>query len=127
MTTRPPPLWNYRYFVSENVQVSVAVRLIPSSSPPTQGAVAGEITIASGPDSEAAAAASVPVPRTEQVGRSPIAPAATVKVADVSCAPETVPANVALTTASSPSSSSTTRTKGPETLAPLWVTVQDLI
>jgi len=108
-------------FVSVNVQVPVAVVLIPER--PTQGAALGAMTIARGPDTEVAVAAKVPVPETEHVGKSGMLPAATVKVVEVSCAPETVPVMVALIIRPSP----TSMRMGPETLAPLWVAVQELM
>ena len=58
-------LWVADYFVSENVQVPVALRLIPPSSAPTQGGPAGEIVTVSGPERDVAVAARVPMPVIE--------------------------------------------------------------
>lgn len=109
-----------RYFVRENVQVAVGVLLTRSS--PTQ---AGGNVMASGPEIDDVVAAKVPVPENAHVAKdgSGMAPAATVKATDVSCAPETVPDSVAMTIWPSPTSMRT----GPETLAPLWVAIQEAI
>ena len=100
-----------RYFVSEIVQVAVAVLL--TFSGPTQAA--GNV-MASGPETDEVVAARAPVPENEHPGdNEPALPAAgTVKVAEVSCAPETVPVSVAWTL---PSPASTTT--GPETFEPV--------
>lgn len=78
--------------------------------------------MASGPEIDVAAAASVPVPRIEHGSNPGMAPAATVKVADVSDAPEMVPVSVP-----SIMPSPTSMRIGPETLAPVWVAVQEVI
>ena len=106
----------FGYFVREIVQVAVAVELTLSG--PTQAA--GNV-IAIEPEIDDVVAARVPVPENEHPGVTPDC-AGTLKVADVSCAPDTVPVRVVLTF---PSPASTT--SGPETLAPLWAAVQDLI
>jgi hypothetical protein len=103
------------YFVNTTAHVSVAVRLAESG--PTQG-VAN--TMANDPEIEEAVMPCVPLPEKEQVGRPRMAPADTVIVIAVSCAPATVPVIVALTSSPCP----TSRTSGPDTLAPVWTTIQ---
>jgi hypothetical protein len=98
--------------------VSVASGLARSG--PTQGA-ANVITIV--PEIELAVTVCVPVPENEHAARPVRAPTATVKVACDSCAPETVPVIVALTSEPPPWSNTT----GPETLEPVCVAIQDLI
>ena len=76
----------------------------------------------SGPEIDEVVAARVPLPENPHVGNSGTPPGTTVNVADVSWAPEIVPVSAALTIWPSPTSMS----MGPETVAPLWVAVQEL-
>lgn len=66
-------------------------------------------------------AVSVPVPENEHPGGRPPACAGTVKVTEVSCDPETVPARVELTTPSPGTISS-----GPVTAVPVCAATHDL-
>jgi hypothetical protein len=102
------------YFVSDIVQVAVAAVLTLSG--PTHAA--GN-TMASDPDNDDVVAARVPVPENEHPGDR-LLWAGTVNVTEANCAPETVPASVALT----PVPASTVI--GPVTLVPLWLAVHDL-
>lgn len=101
--------------------------MLTPESLPTHGGPAGPNVMAIAPEIDAVVAEYDPVPEIVHVANSAIGmlPAATVNAVDVSWAPETVPLSVPLTVMNEPSlsSSSTLRTRGPETFAPLCVAV----
>jgi hypothetical protein len=108
---------------------SVNVQVAANESGTISSATQAEANVmASGPEIDDAVAVKVPVPENEHPGAVPslikYACVGTVKTADVSCDPETVAVSVAWRSSAPPGSSTI---NGPERLALLCVTVQDLI